>query len=132
MFSRWYSLFLGYLLLVFGIAGLIGASVLPGTNAGLITSSVIWLIVAVVSLWVGYGLRNDTTVRWYAGIVGGLLFVWGAIQLFSAGTIESADLMAATGTLGGLMVLLGSLGLAAATVPLAYRERRVEGGMTTS
>jgi len=130
MFSRWYSLFLGYLLIVFGIAGLVAASVLEGSNAGLVTSSIIWLIVAIVSLWIGYGVRNDVTVRWYAGIVGGLLFLWGAIQLFSAGTVEAASLMATTATLGGLLVLLGSLGLAAATVPLVYRERRVE-GMTT-
>ena len=130
MFSRWYSLFLGYLLIVFGIAGLVAASVIAGSNAGLVTSSIIWLIVAVVALWIGYGVRNDVTVRWFAGIVGGLLFLWGAIQLFSAGTAESTGLMAATGTLGGLMVLLGSLGLAAATVPMAYENRRVD-RMTT-
>jgi len=126
MLSRWYSLFLGYLLLVFGVAGLVAASVLPGANSGLITSSIVWLIVAIVAFWIGYGVRNDVTVRWFAGIVGGLLFLWGVIQLFSAGTANTTGLMAATGTLGGLMVLLGALGLAAATMPLGYQERRVD------
>jgi len=127
MFARWYALFLGYLLIVSGIAGLIAVSALPGSNAGLITTSIIWLIIAVVSLWVGYGLRNDVTVRWYSGILGGLLFVWGVIQLFSAPAALTGGLLAMTASIAGLLVLLGSLGLAAATVPLVYREHRVEG-----
>jgi purine-cytosine permease-like protein len=127
MFSRWYALFLGYLLIVSGIAGLIAAGSLPGSNSGLITASIIWLIIAVVSLWVGYGLRNDNTVRWYAGILGGLLFIWGVIQLFSAPAANTVSGIASTASVGGLLVLLGSLGLAAATLPAAYRERRVEG-----
>jgi len=129
MFARWYAIFLGYLLLVSGIAGLIAASALPGSNAGLVTTSIIWLIIAVVSLWVGYGLRNDATVRWYSGILGGLLFIWGVIQLFSAPGANTTGMLATTASIGGLLVMLGAFGLAAATVPLAYRERRVEGTM---
>lgn len=129
MFARWYALFLGYLLIVSGIAGLIAASTLPGSNGGLVTISIIWLIIAVVSLWVGYGLRNDTTVRWYSGIIGGLLFLWGVIQLFSAPAANTTGALATTASIGGLLVMLGSIGLAAATVPLVYRERRVEGTM---
>ena len=132
MFSRWYSLFLGYLLLVFGIAGLVAAGTLPDTQGGLITSSIIWLLLAVVSLYVGYGVRNDTSVRWYAGIVGGLLFLWGAIQLFTAPAVGAANLAAMTATIAGVLVLLGSFGLAAATVrPALETSMRGERGMAT-
>lgn len=126
MFARWYALFLGYLLIVSGIAGLIAAGSLPGSHAGLITTSIIWLIIAVVSLWVGYGLRNDTTVRWYSGVLGGLLFIWGVIQLFSAPAMNTVSGIATTASVAGLLVLLGSLGLAAATVPLVYGMNRPE------
>ena len=118
MFSRWYSLFLGYLLIVFGVAGLIAASQVTVGRGGLITASIIWLIIAIASLWVGYGLRNDRTVRMYSGILGGILFLWGAIQLFSSPSAGSTSLLAATASIGGLLVLLGALGLAAASVPV--------------
>ena len=51
-------------------------------------------------------------------------FAGGVRGLFGAPAADSANLMAATGTLGGLLVLLGSLGLAAATMPMAYERRR--------
>jgi len=130
MFARWYAIFLGFLLIVSGIAGLIAARALPGSNGGLVTTSIIWLIIAVVSLWVGYGLRNDVSVRWYSGVLGGLLFIWGVIQLFAAPTAAATGVMATFASIGGLLVMLGSLGLAAASVPLAYRERRIEGMAT--
>ena len=122
MFSRWYSLFIGYLLIVFGVAGLIAASQVTTGRGGLVTASIIWLIIAIASLWVGYGMRSDCSVRRYAGILGGVLFLWGAIQLFSSPTADSASLLAATASIGGLLVLLGSLGLAAASVPVTTME----------
>ncbi len=122
MFSRWYSLFIGYLLIVFGVAGLIAASQVTTGRGGLVTASIIWLIIAIASLWVGYGMRSDRSVRRYAGILGGVLFLWGAIQLFSSPTADSASLLAATASIGGLLVLLGSLGLAAASVPVTTME----------
>lgn len=122
MFSRWYSLFLGYLLIVFGVAGLIAASQVNDGRGGLVTASIIWLIIAIAALWVGYGVRNDRSVRAFAGILGGILFLWGAIQLLSSPSADSTSLLAATASIGGLMVLLGSLGLAAASLPITTVE----------
>ena len=122
MFSRWYSLFLGYLLIVLGIAGLIAAGSLPGARAGLVTTSIIWLVIALVSFWFGYGVRNMMSVRWYAGIIGGLLFLWGIIQMIAAPSTATMGVAAAMASVAGFLVFLGALGLAAATVPVWVTE----------
>ncbi len=44
MLSRWYSLFLGFLLIVLGIAGLIFAGHTLVGRGGLVATSIIWLI----------------------------------------------------------------------------------------
>ena len=125
MLSRWYSILLGFLLLVLGVAGLVAAGIIGGTQSGLIVTSIIWLVIALASLWVGYGVRNPVTVRWYAGILGGLLFLWGVIQLFSA-PVATADLglVVMTASLAGFLVFLGAIGIAAASVPANWLERR--------
>jgi|GEM_PF-2303425 len=125
MLSRWYSILLGFLLLVLGIAGLVGAGIIGGTQSGLIITSIIWLIIAVASLWVGYGVRNPVTVRWYSGVLGGLLFLWGVIQLFSAPVATAAAGFAVmTASIAGFLVFLGAIGLAAASVPAVWLEHR--------
>lgn len=114
MLSRWYSLFLGFLLIVTGIVGLVAASRLAGPHGGLVASSIIWLIIAIISLYVGFGVRSLPTVQWWSGIIGAILFIWGIIQLIAAPASVTIGLVAAVASLGGFMVLLGSLGLASA------------------
>ncbi len=123
MLSRWYSLFIGFLFIVLGIAGLVAGS---QGYSGVVAASIFMLIIAVVALWVGFGVRNLTTVRWFAGIVGALLFLWGIIQMIAAPTANTMGVMTAVASVGGFLVLLGSLGLAAALVPATWtRDERV-------
>lgn len=114
MFARWYTLMLGFLLIVLGIAGLVAAARIPGGSRGLVAISVIWLITALLSLGVGFFVRNISTVRWFAGIVGGLYFLWGIVQLFAA---PAAIASVAIASVAGFILLLGSIGLGAALVP---------------
>ncbi len=124
MLSRWYAIFLGILLLVVGIAGLIAPRVFGFGTGALVTTSVIWLITAVVSLWYGFGVRNASSLRWFSIIVGGLYLLWGIIQLASSpsvGSVAGASLLA---SLSGLLVLLGAFGLAAGLVPMTVPMER--------
>ena len=117
MFSRWYSLFLGYLLIVLGIAGLVASGSLPGARTGLVSTSIIWLLIALVSFWFGYRVPDNVSVRWYAGIIGAILFVWGIIQMIAAPATATMGIAAAMASVAGFLVFLGAIGLAAATVP---------------
>ena len=114
MLSRWYSLFLGFLLIVTGIGGLVAASRMHVSHSALTTGSIIWLLIAIISLYVGFGVRALPTVRWWAGMIGAILFVWGIITLIAAPALMATGVMAAVASFGGFMVLLGSLGLASA------------------
>lgn len=120
MFSRWYSLFQGFLLIVLGIAGFVAAGRLVGGQGGLVTISVVWLITGVVSLWTGFAVRNLGSLRWFAGIVGGLYFLWGIVMLFAAPAMYGMVTMSTLISAGGLNLLLGALGLAAALVPATW------------
>ena len=122
MLARWYSLFLGFLFLVLGIVGLTLVGRLPTPYGGLIATLIIWLAVAVVSLWVGFRVRSSSSVRWYAGVLGGLFFVWGVIQLAASPTAVLVGVIATVASVGGFLVLLGSLGLAAALVPAGWLQ----------
>ncbi|MHB9133044.1 MAG: hypothetical protein ACYDBB_18405 [Armatimonadota bacterium] len=122
MLSRWYSLFIGFLLLVMGIAGLFAPRVLGFGTGALVTVSLVWLITAIVALWFGFGVRNTMSVRWFAGIVGGLYFLWGIVQLFSAPAADTVGLSSLLASMSGLLLLLGSLGLAAALVPATWLQ----------
>jgi uncharacterized membrane protein len=126
MFARWYALFVGFLLLVLGVAGLIAAGALTGTQTGLIAISLVWLVTAIVGLWMGFGVRNNDTLRWFAGIVGGLYFLWGIIQLFGATAAQTAGTLAVTASTAGLTLLLGAFGLGAAFMPTVYGYERTE------
>jgi hypothetical protein len=119
MFSRWYSLFLGFLLIVLGIAGFVTAGNLAGDQGGLVTISVIWLITGIVGLWVGFSVKSLGSLRGFAGMVGGLYFLWGIIMAFSAPTAEGLT-MTTLASAGGLNLLLGALGLSAALVPATW------------
>ena len=122
MFSRWYALFLGFLLVVLGIAGFVTAGNIPGDQGGLVTISVVWLITGIIGLWVGFAVRNLTTLRWFAGIVGALYFLWGIVMAFSAPTADVTTTMSTLATAGGLNLLLGALGLSAALVPATWLQ----------
>ena len=122
MLSRWYSLFLGFLLLVLGIAGLAAPSVVGMATGTLVSISVIWLIVAIVALWFGFGVRNVRGVRWFAGIIGGLFFLWGIIQMVSAPSAATPVTVGLLASVSGLLVFLGSLGLSAALVPATWLQ----------
>jgi uncharacterized membrane protein len=127
MFGRWYALFIGFLLLVLGLAGLVAASQLAGTQGGLLTISIVWLLTAVVALWVGFAAKSYSTTRWFAGIVGGLYFLWGIIQLFAAPAAAAVSVAATFASIAGFVLLLGALGLAAAFVPATWlHEERAE------
>jgi hypothetical protein len=120
MFSRWYALFVGFLLIALGIAGFVAAGSLGGTQGGLVTISVLWLITGIIGLWVGFAVRNLGTLRWFAGLIGAIYFLWGIVMAFS---VPSAPGMTTGGTLataGGLNLLLGALGLSAALVPATW------------
>lgn len=123
MLARWYHIMLGFLFIVFGIAGLVAASALPGSQGGLVAISVIWLIIAAVALWVGYRVDNVRTQRWLAGIIGGALFIWGVVQLFASVSATTAGSLATIASIGGFLVFLGAIGLAAASVPAVWAER---------
>ncbi len=120
MLSRWYSLFLGFLLIVLGIAGLVVGSQMHVMRGGLVATSIIWLIIALASLYVGFGVRNLLTVRWFAGTVGAILFVWGIIQMIASPAAVYMGVAAALASVGGFLVLLGAFGLAAALVPAIW------------
>ena len=128
MFSRWWLLFFGFILVPFGIAYLAAANRVEFAQGGLVATGIIWLLVAVIALYIGFAVRDAKVVRWSAGIIGGLFFAWGIIYLYtgpSLATIAAATVMS---TVGGLLILMGALGLAAAIVPANYlyeeHERR--------
>ena len=120
MLARWYSLFLGFLLIVMGIAALVAPRVLGFGSAPLVTIGIIWLVTALVALWYGFRVTNIANVRSFADTVGVLYFLWGIVQLFSA----SAAILPATGSLLAslaiLVLLLGALGLSAGLVPAGW------------
>lgn len=120
MLSRWYALFMGFLLIVLGVAGLIIGSHVHTMRGGLVSTSIIWLIIALASLYVGFGVRNVMHVRWFAGILGAVLFVWGIIQMIASHAAAYMGVTAALASLGGFLVLLGAFGLAAALVPAIW------------
>ena len=72
MLARWYTLFLGFLLIVMGIASLIAPRVLGVAPGGLVTVGIVWLVTGLLSLWYGFRVTNIANVRYFAGIVGGL------------------------------------------------------------
>ena len=59
------------------------------------------------------------SVRWYAGIIGAVLFLWGIVQMIASPAMAATGIMAAVASVAGFLVFLGAIGLAAATVPLA-------------
>ncbi len=124
MLARWYSLFLGFLFIVLGIAGLIVSSRITVGRGGLVATSIIWLIIALVSLGVGFGVSNPLTVRWYSLIVGAILFVWGIIQMI-ASHAATFGMMASLASVGLFMVLLGAIGLAAGLVPAVWLREQL-------
>lgn len=118
MLSRWYSLFIRFLFVVLGIAGRVAGSRLHAS--GIITASIILLIIVIVALWIGFGVQSLNTVRWFAGVIGALFFIWGIIQMMAAPSANTMGVMTAVATGEGFLVLLGSLGLAAALVPATW------------
>ena len=120
MLARWYSLFLGFLLVVMGIAALVAPRVVGFGTAPLVTVGVIWLITGIVALWYGFRVRNIANVRSFAGIIGGLYFLWGIIQLFSAPAAAGPASGGLLASLAGLILLLGALGLSAGLVPAGW------------
>lgn len=131
MLSRWYSIFIGIMLLILGIAGLMAPRLITGvTGAGptLVTTSVIWLITAVLGLYFGFFARSVTGLRWFAGIVGAFYVVWGIVAMASAGrtAVSGFNISGILAGIGGFTLLLGALGLAAALAPAYWlREREV-------
>ncbi|MHB9022554.1 MAG: hypothetical protein ACYC7E_00020 [Armatimonadota bacterium] len=125
MVSRWYLFFIGFVLVLFGIAGFVAAGRIDTGSAALVTTSVVWLITAVIALLVAFFVRGTSTVRWTAGIIGALYLLWGAVMLFSAPGLDTVSSAAALAGASGLLILLGALGLAASLVPAnwLYRER---------
>lgn len=118
MLARWYSLFIGFLLVVLGIAGLFAAGSVDIGQGGITTLSIVWLITGAVALWMGFGVKNDRTVRTFALIVGALYFLWGIIQLLAAPAADSTRILTALASTAGFNLLLGALGLAAGLVRL--------------
>lgn len=120
MLSREYALFIGFLLLVMGIAGYMAPQFLGATNMTAWTPT-IWVITALVALAVGFGVRSVSSLRWFAGIAGIVYMLWGVVALFSAPvapTINLRDLLSV------IMVGVGSLGLAAALAPAYWMRER--------
>lgn len=120
MFSRWFALFVGFLLIALGIAGFVAAGSLAGSQGGLVTISVLWLVTGIIGLWVGFAVRNLGSLRWFAGVVGAVYFLWGIIMAFSvpsAAGLTTGSTLAMTGLMN---VLLGALGLSAALVPATW------------
>jgi len=76
----------------------------------------VWLIVGLVSLVVGFAVRNVNTLRSYAGIVGGIFLLWGIVGLFTGLGLRDILNMA--------LAALGAGGIAAALAPAQWiRER---------
>lgn len=124
MFARWYALFLGFLLIVLGIAGLVASRAVTVGRGGLITTSIVFLIIALAGLWMGFRVTDNLSLRWFSGIVGGVLFLWGIIQLAAAPGASMLSVATAVASVGGFLVLLGSLGLAAAVLPTVWLQER--------
>ncbi len=124
MLSRWYSIFLGILLLILGIAGLAAPNVLGFGTGTLVTTSFVWLITAIVALWYGFRVRDINSVRRFAGVVGAIYLLWGIVQMMGAPTAETAVNERLLASLSGVMVLLGALGLSAALVPAGWLHER--------
>jgi purine-cytosine permease-like protein len=120
MFSRWYNLFIGFLLVILGIAGFIAAGNIPGSNPGIVTISVIWFVTGLVGLWAGFSLRDLNAVRRVAMTIGVLYFLWGAIMMFSTPAASSVVTGTTLSVTGLLTLLLGSIGLAAGLLPATW------------
>lgn len=127
MLSRWYAIFLGIILLVMGIAGLAAPRLITGlsSTSPLTGTAIVWIITSLVALYFGFGVRNVTNVRWFAGIVGALYLIWGIISMISMQRTVIVQVTGVLATVSGLLVLLGALGLAAALAP-AYWMREEE------
>ena len=74
----------------------------------------VWFITGIVMLAVGLAVRNIQTVRAVNGTVGGLYLLWGLIGLFAE------TLAITTNPLGFIVFIIGALGVAAALAPLYY------------
>ena len=130
MLSRWYLFFIGILLLIMGIAGLAAPRLVAGigTTETLVGTSIVWLITAIVALWVGFRSRSVNSLRMTTGVIGAVYLLWGIIALFSTGSTADRNLNVAGiwATVSWMTLLLGSLGLAAALAPAYWlREHEV-------
>jgi hypothetical protein len=128
LMSRWYLFFVGFMLAVMGITGLTVAVQVGAIAVGAVTTSaVIWLLTATVALLVAFMVRSARTVRWTAGVIGGVYLIWGLFYAGAAPQLGGGAAAVVAGT-GGLQVLLGAIGLASALVPAdwVYRHARTE------
>ncbi|HEY3418156.1 MAG TPA: hypothetical protein VGM23_14865 [Armatimonadota bacterium] len=123
LLSRWYLMFLGFILVIFGIAGLVAARGVPTGATTLVTVSIIWLVTAIVSLSVAFAVTSTRTVRDTAGVIGALYLAWGIVALFSSSALATVSAAATVAGASGLLILLGAIGLAASLVPAGWLAR---------
>jgi peptidoglycan/LPS O-acetylase OafA/YrhL len=120
MLSREYTIFIGLLLIVMSIAGYLAPEFLGAVDLDIATPT-IWLLTGIIALALGFVLRSVTAMRWTAGIIGALYFLWGVIAVF---TFPSTGIFGLRNLLGMVIVALGALGLAVALAPAYWLRER--------
>jgi hypothetical protein len=117
MLSRLYALFIGMVLIILAIGGYSSSLFMGASNLGSFTPT-IWLLAGLVSLAVGFFVRNVNTLRAFAGIFGGLFLLWGVIGLIADSNLRDI--------LSTVMAAIGAFGISAALAPAQWiREREV-------
>lgn len=117
MLSRLYAIFIGITLIILAIGGYSSDEFMGASNLGGFTPT-IWLLAGLVSLAVGFFVRNVNTLRAFAGIFGALFLLWGVIALLADANLRDI--------LSTVMATIGAFGIAAALAPAQWiREREV-------
>ena len=125
IFSRWYLLFMGFALTVFGIALLVAALELPGVQGYLSGPGILFLYTAAIVLAIGFFIRREAVVRTTAGTIGILYFAWGVVFLFIGPNYRDGTMAVLVTVMGIFLIVAGALGMASAFIPaLWFRHRQ--------
>lgn len=117
MLSRLYAIFAGFVLIILAIGGYSSDMFMGASNLGGFQPTV-WLIVGLISLAVGFFVRNVNTLRGFSGIVGVLFLLWGVIALLADANTRDV--------LSTVLAAIGAFGISAALAPAQWiREREV-------
>lgn len=117
LLSRWYLLYLGIILIVFGIAGLVAAGEIRGPKGGLIATAIVWLLTAAIALTVAIMIREPSWVRLASSFIGTVYLAWGIVYLYLAPSLTNFVIAIALAMFSIILIVSGAIGIAAGVVP---------------